>query len=152
MFSSSSACRLPAACIVNPTTAQEVATAVKILTKYESKFAVRSGGHNYIPGFASTNESGVLISLSLLNDVTLSDDKRTVQAGAGARWNDVYAPLTANGLTAVGAREGFVGVGGLILGGKIILFSVSFIYLVWTLTIFFCQVDWVTSLRRTASP
>jgi FAD/FMN-containing dehydrogenase len=88
------------------------------LAKHETKFAVRSGGRNYIPGFASVNESGVLVSLSQLDSITLSEDQTAIQVGSGARWQAVYEALAPNGLMAMGAREGFVGVGGLILGGK----------------------------------
>ncbi|OTA64849.1 FAD-binding domain-containing protein [Hypoxylon sp. EC38] len=119
----SAACRLPAACIVNPKDAQEVSTAIKILSETETKFAVRSGGHNYIPGFASVNESGVLISLSNLNSTVLSDDKKTANIGPGNRWQDVYEALVPQGLTVVGGRVGPVGVGGLVLGGGLSYFA-----------------------------
>ncbi|KAI3329235.1 FAD-binding domain-containing protein [Xylariaceae sp. AK1471] len=123
---SSAACRLPAACIVNPGNAQEVAMAVEILSKHETKFAVRSGGHNYIPGFASVNESGVLVSLSQLDSITLSEDQKAIEVGSGARWQAVYEALAPKGLMAIGAREGFVGVGGLILGGGLSYFSSAY--------------------------
>ncbi|OTA93645.1 hypothetical protein M434DRAFT_385437 [Hypoxylon sp. CO27-5] len=111
------------ACIINPKDAQEVSTAIKILSETETKFAVRSGGHNYIPGFASVNESGVLISLSNLNSTLLSDDKKTANIGPGNRWQDVYEALVPQGLTVVGGRVGLVGVGGLVLGGGLSYFA-----------------------------
>ncbi|KAI1431618.1 FAD-binding domain-containing protein [Xylaria sp. CBS 124048] len=122
----SAACKLPAACIVNPGTAQEVAEVMKILTKYETQFAVRSGGHNYNPGFASINESGVLISLSELDTLTLADNEKSIKVGSGTLWQDVYELLVPNWLVAIGARVGNVGVGGLVLGGGLSYFSSAY--------------------------
>ncbi|KAI1143327.1 FAD-binding domain-containing protein [Hypoxylon sp. FL0543] len=119
----SAACRLPAACIVNPRDAQEVSTVIRILSQTETKFAVRSGGHNYIPGFASVDEGGVLISLSSLNSTVLSEDKKTGKVGPANRWQSVYEALIPQGLTVVGGRVGPVGVGGLMLGGGLSYFA-----------------------------
>ncbi|KAI1383499.1 FAD-binding domain-containing protein [Hypoxylon trugodes] len=119
----SAACRLPAACIVSPRTAEEVSTAIKILSQTGTKFAVRSGGHNYIPGFASVDEDGVLISLSGLNTTVLSADRKTAKVGPGNRWQAVYEALVPEGLVVVGGRVGPVGVGGLTLGGGLSYFA-----------------------------
>lgn len=108
---------------MNPRSADEVATALKILVKHQTKFAIRSGGHNYIPGFASINETGVLISLSELNSILPSNDKETVHVGPGNRWDAVYKALAPQGLTVIGGRVGPVGVGGLILGGNRVFFK-----------------------------
>ncbi|KAI1451613.1 FAD-binding domain-containing protein [Annulohypoxylon moriforme] len=119
----SAACRLPAACIVNPKNAQEVSTVIKILSQTQTKFAIRSGGHNYIPGFGSVNNTGVLVSLSNLNTTVLSADKKTAKVGPGNRWEAVYEALVPQGVTAVGGRVGPVGVGGLMLGGGLSYFA-----------------------------
>ncbi|XXG94942.1 Cytochrome c oxidase copper chaperone [Hypoxylon texense] len=119
----SAACRLPAACIVNPKNAQEVSTVVKILSQSGTKFAIRSGGHNYIPGFASIDEEGILVSLEALNSTVLSGDKTTAKIGPGNRWQDVYEALVPEGLIVVGGRVGPVGVGGLMLGGGLSYFA-----------------------------
>ncbi|KAI0391988.1 hypothetical protein F5Y17DRAFT_382399 [Xylariaceae sp. FL0594] len=119
----STLCRLPAACIVQPKSADEVATALRVLIEGHTKFAIRSGGHNYVPGFASINETGALISLSALKSIDLSEDKKTVRVGPGNKWIEVYKALTPQGLTVVGGRVGPVGVGGLILGGGVNYFS-----------------------------
>ena len=65
-------------------------------------FAVQSGGHTSNPGFSSTK--GVHISLSKLNEVTLSPDGSTVRAGFGNRWLDVYKKLEGTGRNVVGGR------------------------------------------------
>lgn len=120
---------LPAAehkpsCIVRPKDAHDVSVAVKTLksaydqaTRPSIRFAVRSGGHSPEAGFASI-DGGVLIETSLLNEVTLSRDRKTVVVGVGARWHDVSSKLDELGLAIVGGRNSNVGVGGLILGGK----------------------------------
>ncbi|KAI2619334.1 FAD-binding domain-containing protein [Hypoxylon sp. NC1633] len=119
----SAACRLPAACIVNPKNAQDVSTVMNILSRTGTKFAVRSGGHNYIPGFASIDQDGVLVSLAMLNSTVLSSDKKTAKIGPGSRWEAVYDTLVPEGLTVVGGRVGPVGVGGLMLGGGLSYFA-----------------------------
>ena len=119
---------LPAAehkpsCIVRPKDVYEVSVAVKTLkaaydqaTGPSIRFAVRSGGHSPEAGFASI-DGGVLIETSLLNEVTLSKDKKSVVVGVGARWHDVSSKLDDLGLAIVGGRNSHVGVGGLVLGG-----------------------------------
>ncbi|KAI4867549.1 FAD-binding domain-containing protein [Hypoxylon rubiginosum] len=119
----SAACRLPAACIVNPKNSQEVSTVVKLLVESGTKFAIRSGGHNYIPGFGSIDEEGILVSLEALNSTVLSGDKKTAKIGPGNRWQDVYDVLVPEGLIVVGGRVGPVGVGGLMLGGGLSYFA-----------------------------
>ncbi|KAI2473662.1 FAD-binding domain-containing protein [Annulohypoxylon bovei var. microspora] len=119
----SAACRLPAACIVNPKSAQEVSTVIKILSQTGTKFAIRSGGHNYLPGFGSVNETGVLVSLSSLNTTVLSTDKKSAKIGPGNKWQAVYESLVPQGVTVVGGRVGPVGVGGLMLGGGLSYFA-----------------------------
>jgi FAD/FMN-containing dehydrogenase len=100
-----------------------LALALKIITTLGSSFAVRSGGHNPNPGFASVDETGVLLDLSPLNQISLSSDKTTALVGTGARWIDVYTTLETEHLTVVGGRVSEVGVGGLILGGGMSHFS-----------------------------
>ncbi|KAH9998889.1 FAD-binding domain-containing protein [Xylariaceae sp. FL0662B] len=121
----SAACRLPAACIVNPKTTREVSAVMRILSERGTVFAVRSGGHNYIPGFASIDGAGVLVSLSGLNSTQLSDDKKTAKIGPGNRWQAVYEALIPEGLMVPGGRVGPVGVGGYMLGGGISYFSTA---------------------------
>ncbi|KAI1075698.1 FAD-binding domain-containing protein [Whalleya microplaca] len=119
----SAACRLPAACIVNPKTAQDVSTVIKILSERGTKFSVRSGGHSYNPGFASIDGTGVLVSLSSLNSTELSKDKKTAKIGPGNKWQAVYEALVPEGLVVPGGRVGPIGVGGFMLGGGVSYFS-----------------------------
>ncbi|KAF2404902.1 FAD-binding domain-containing protein [Trichodelitschia bisporula] len=117
------------ACFVVPASAADVATAVRILTGGGERddadgvpFAVRSGGHTPIPGWASL-QGGVTIDLSDLKQVDPSPDRKTVAVGPGNRWADVYSKLDAVGLGVSGGRVATVGVGGLVTGGGISFFS-----------------------------
>ncbi|CRG92076.1 Bifunctional solanapyrone synthase [Talaromyces islandicus] len=115
----STGCWEPAACFVSPETTLQTALLLAIIKVTGSKFSIRSHGHLPNPGFASIDDSGVLIDLRKLSDVSVSDDKSIVSAGAGSTWGDVYDAVDPLGLYAVGTRYLGVGVGGSILGGGI---------------------------------
>ncbi|TVY34568.1 Bifunctional solanapyrone synthase [Lachnellula occidentalis] len=137
-------CEVVPACVVQPRDAQQLSIAVKILKREfdereEGKtdknrsdknnpaglFAFRGGGHSPMPGAASVR-GGVLIDLSLLREVTPSEDGASVVIGAGAKWMDVSKVLDERGLAVVGGRNSAVGVGGLALGGGLSFFSPRF--------------------------
>jgi FAD/FMN-containing dehydrogenase len=105
-------------CIIQPTSAADVAKALNVICTHHAKFAVRSGGHSPNPGWSSISGDGILIDMSVLSDVTVSADASVVSVGPGAYWGDVSAATAASGVTAIGARAPYVGVGGLLLGGK----------------------------------
>lgn len=108
---------LKPACILTPTTTDEVAQIVQVLLTNNETFAVKSGGHNPNNYFASV-DGGPLISTKLLNEVSLDNVTETVRVGPGNRWDDISGALDGTGYTAVGGRIGNVGVGGYLLGGK----------------------------------
>ena len=112
-------CWLEARCIVTPSTPYEVGLLLKIITFTQAKFAVRSGGHNPNPTWASIGHDGLLMDLNQLNALKLSQDKKLVSIGPGNRWSNVYEYLNASGIFVAGARVPEVGVGGQILGGKL---------------------------------
>ena len=131
-------CEVIPACVVRPRDVQQLCTAVTILKreydkrgkqadegKAEGLFAIRSGGHSPVSGAASIN-GGVVIDLGLFREVTPSDDGSSVAIGAGAKWMDVSKVLDEKGLAVVGGRNSAVGVGGLTLGGKLLLFASVF--------------------------
>jgi FAD/FMN-containing dehydrogenase len=86
------------------------------------KFAVKSGGHAAYAG-ASNIEDGLTINLAKINEVIVSEDKKSTSVGAGNVWFDVYTKLQPMGLTVIGGRVSAIGVGGLTLGGGISFFS-----------------------------
>jgi hypothetical protein len=122
------------ACVVQPCNAAEVSTAIRIIKhEYDARhnepstfsgdcsakglFAIRSGGHSHVAGAANL-EGGIVIDMSLLNEVTPSVDGTSVVIGMGARWGHVFNMLEKRGLAVVGGRASDVGVGGFTLGGK----------------------------------
>ncbi|KAH7332620.1 hypothetical protein B0J17DRAFT_678315 [Rhizoctonia solani] len=107
---------LAPACIFVPESPFDVSAAVKVLVENGCVFGVRGGGHTANPGWAGT-DSGVLISLSKLNTIEVSEDQETVIVGAGNRWGDVYAKTSEYGITVAGGRVSSVGVSGFLLGG-----------------------------------
>ncbi|KAF2875657.1 hypothetical protein BDV95DRAFT_279578 [Massariosphaeria phaeospora] len=113
--------RLLAACFIRPQSTLDVAAVIKIAAYTKSKFAVRSGGHNPNAGFASVDETGVLIDLQDMNALSVDEDA-ILKAGPGNRWGKIYEFLDAKGLGAQGGRNGDVGVAGYLLGGGMSFF------------------------------
>lgn len=112
-------------CVVEPRSAEDVSSAVFVLSLLSSrtaftdacKFAIRSGGHTPWSGSANI-EGGVTIDMKFVNQVDVSPDQMVTSVGPGNRWVDVYLKLDAIGLTIPGGRVADVGVGGLTLGGE----------------------------------
>ncbi|KAM0525765.1 hypothetical protein ACHAPE_000476 [Trichoderma viride] len=117
--------------VVSPTSAEDVAKTVHLLGNAEDqdgkpvRLAIRSGGHAVDAGAANV-DGGVTIDLSRLNSIEVSEDRKTVSIGPGAKWEQVYDKLDAIGLSVAGCRSAPVGVGGLTLGGGISYFSPRF--------------------------
>ncbi len=110
------------ACHFTPKSALDVSLAVLTSRATRCKFAVKSGGHAAYAG-ASNIASGLTINLAKINEIVVSDDKKSASVGAGNVWFDVYTHLQPMGLTAIGGRVSAIGVGGLTLGGGISFFS-----------------------------
>ena len=104
-------------CIFIPASREDVSLAVKTLAKNGCKFAVRGGGHTPQADSGANIVDGTTIDLSAMNSVQISDDKKTVAIGGGARWIDAYEYLDQRGLSTTGGRIADVGVGGLTTGG-----------------------------------
>ncbi|KAL3423770.1 FAD binding domain-containing protein [Phlyctema vagabunda] len=113
------------ACRIDVSSAEDIATTIKVANLTECPFAVKSGGHAAFPG-GSSIENGILINLANLNTVSLSADRTTASLGPGNKWYDVYKTLDPLGVSVIGGREAGVGVGGLTLGGGISYFSGRF--------------------------
>lgn len=95
-------CRMP----------EDVAQVLVSATEAGLHVALRSGGHCFA-GRSST--TGVVIDMSGMNQVSVSDGAVTV--GAGARLGDVYDTLAAHGRTIAAGCGPTVGIAGLTLGG-----------------------------------
>ncbi|KAF9776360.1 hypothetical protein IL306_005479 [Fusarium sp. DS 682] len=111
------------ACILQPTSAHDISSTLKIISKHKDcKFSVKSHGHAPAAGFANS-DSGVTIDMTSLSSVSLNKKSTIVSVGAGAKWLDVYRHLDKSGVQVAGGRNGNVGVGGLLLGGGISHFT-----------------------------
>jgi FAD/FMN-containing dehydrogenase len=91
---------------------EDVAQALAFARQEGLHVALRSGGHCFA-GRSST--TGVVIDLSGMNEVSVSDG--TVTLGAGARLADVYDALAAHDRTIAAGCGPTVGIAGLTLGG-----------------------------------
>ncbi|KAK9368427.1 hypothetical protein V1509DRAFT_91133 [Lipomyces kononenkoae] len=131
-------CEVIPACVVRPRDVQQLCAAVTVIKREYDKrqkqpgeemaqglFAIRSGGHSPVPGAASI-KGGAVIDLSLLCEVSPSEDGSSVVIGAGAKWADVSKVLDGKGIAVVGARNSAVGVGGSTLGGGLSFFTPRF--------------------------
>ncbi|KAH6991301.1 hypothetical protein BKA56DRAFT_610845 [Ilyonectria sp. MPI-CAGE-AT-0026] len=107
---------LKPSCILYPSTADEVASILTILSDNDEHFAVKSGGHNPNDYFSSI-AGGPLLSTKKLDQIILDPKTGRVRVGPGNRWDDVASELDGTGWTVVGGRIGNVGVGGYMVGG-----------------------------------
>lgn len=94
------------ACIVQPTSAEDVAVVVKVLNKYPTvRFATRSGGHDPNVGHA-TVQDGVQIVMTDLAGATYDAEKDLAYVKPGGEWNNVISDLAPSGVAVVGGRLG----------------------------------------------
>jgi FAD/FMN-containing dehydrogenase len=93
-------------------TTEDVAETITFARRVGAEIAARSGGHCFA-GRSSTR--GLLIDLSEMRSVTVTDGLATVEAGA--LLGDVYERLDSHGLTIAAGACPSVGIAGLTLGG-----------------------------------
>jgi FAD/FMN-containing dehydrogenase len=103
--------------IVLPSTFSDIPIIVAYATSQSPpiEIAVKSGGTHCAPWASS--DGGLVIDLARLNNVVVSEDKRSVLVQGGALWGDVYKETQKFGVDVVGAHFWFVGVAGYLLGG-----------------------------------
>jgi FAD/FMN-containing dehydrogenase len=106
------------AAIVQPKSTKDVVSAVNFARNNSLVLSVRGGGHH---GAAfGTNDDGIVIDLSLIDSVEITDEtKHHVRIGGGAKWGDTASILHQHGLALSSGDTKSVGVGGLTLGGGI---------------------------------
>jgi FAD/FMN-containing dehydrogenase len=94
---------------------EDVALAVGFARDHGLLLAVRGGGHN--GAGLGTCDDGVVIDLSLLKDIEVDPQARTVRAGGGCTWGEVDRATNEHGLATPSGIISTTGVGGLTLGG-----------------------------------
>ncbi|KAI8940307.1 hypothetical protein NX059_004003 [Plenodomus lindquistii] len=108
-------------CFFRPKNSEEVSRAVVASSSAHCNFAVKSGGHASFE--SSTIQDGLVVDLADLNEVVVSQDKKSAFIGPGGRWHEVYPRLQEYNVSVPGGRQFGVGVGGFTLGGGISFLS-----------------------------
>jgi FAD/FMN-containing dehydrogenase len=103
------------ALIARCASADDATKAVKFAREHDLAIAIRGGAHNGA-GLGSVDD-GVVIDLSLLRDVKVDPEARTVRVGGGCTWAEVDAATNEHGLATPSGIISTTGVGGLTLGG-----------------------------------
>jgi FAD/FMN-containing dehydrogenase len=103
------------ALVAQPTSARDVAAAVRFAADAGLLLSVKGGGHN-IAGTAIA-EGGLTLDMSRMRDVTVDPATRLAHVGPGCLLRDVDRATQEHGLAAVLGFVSETGVAGLTLGG-----------------------------------
>jgi FAD/FMN-containing dehydrogenase len=101
--------------IVRARSVDDVRKTIRIAAKQNALLAVRCGGHS-LPGH-STCDDGIVLDLSLINEVAVDADACVVEVGGGALLGDLDAAGARAGLVTPAGVVSHTGVAGLTLGG-----------------------------------
>jgi FAD/FMN-containing dehydrogenase len=105
------------AVIARPSSAEEVATAVRFAREHDLEITVRSGGHS-AAGLGGAN-GGLLVDMSAMRGVEADPRARTARANGGALLGELDVAAQAHGLVCPTGVIGHTGVAGLTLGGGV---------------------------------
>ena len=94
---------------------EDVARAIAFARAHDLPLAVRGGGHN--GAGLGTVDDGVVVDLSLLREIAVDPQARTVRVGGGCTWGEVDLATGEHGLATPSGIISTTGVGGLTLGG-----------------------------------
>src|SRR5438094_1574737 len=103
--------------IARPSSAGEVATAVRFARDHDLEITVRSGGHS-AAGFGGAN-GGLLVDMSAMRGVEADPRTRIARANGGALLGELDVAAQAHGLVCPIGVVGHTGVAGLTLGGGV---------------------------------
>src|SRR5258708_6597236 len=105
------------AVIARPSSAEEVATAVRVAREHGLEITGRSGGHA-AAGLGGAN-GGLLVDMSGMRGVEADPRTRTGRANGGALLGELDVAAQAHGLVCPVGVVGHTGVAGLTLGGGV---------------------------------
>ncbi|MCH0565915.1 MULTISPECIES: FAD-binding oxidoreductase [unclassified Streptomyces] len=103
------------ALVVRPTSARDVAAAVRFAADHGLLLSVKGGGHN-IAGTALA-DGGLTLDMSRMREVTVDPSRRLAHVGPGCLLQDVDRATQEHGLATVLGFVSETGVAGLTLGG-----------------------------------
>ena len=103
--------------VVPCTSASDVAAVIQVARDHHLDLSVRGGAHS-APGFG-TNDGGLVVDLSPMQDVDVDPGAGTVRAGGGCTWKVFNDGTHVHGLATTGGIIGSTGIAGLTLGGGI---------------------------------
>ncbi|KAJ7785052.1 hypothetical protein DFH07DRAFT_1054503 [Mycena maculata] len=102
--------------VLQPAVAQDITKLFNLLAgQQQLLFAIKGGGHIAPPGFSST--TGLLVDMTLFQQVNYNAETQTVDIGPGRLWQDVYKILPLDRTVAGASSCPGVGVAGFNLGG-----------------------------------
>lgn len=101
--------------IALPSDEPGVAAAIAIARERGLRVTAQATGHG--AGSLRSLDGTMLVNTSHLTEVAIDAEARRVRVGAGVRWRDVTAPLSAVGLAALHGSSPDVGIVGYSLGG-----------------------------------
>ncbi|KAJ7497947.1 glucooligosaccharide oxidase [Mycena galericulata] len=100
------------AAVAYPTTAQEVAAAVKAGAVQNMEVVARSGGHSYIANGLGGNNGSLVVDLSNMKAITVRSSNNTALIETGNRLGDIALALNAAGRALPHGTCSYVGIGG----------------------------------------
>jgi FAD/FMN-containing dehydrogenase len=103
------------ALIARCATLGDVSRTIAFARNHDLLVAIRGGGHN--GAGLGTCDGGVVVDLSLLKEIQVDPEARTVRVGGGCTWGEVDAATGEHGLATPSGIISTTGVGGLTLGG-----------------------------------
>jgi FAD/FMN-containing dehydrogenase len=103
------------ALVLQPTSAEDVAAAIRFAREHRLLLSIKGGGHNI--GGTSMAPRGLTLDMSRMRQVAVDPVARIAQVGPGCLLRDVDRATQQHGLATVLGFVSEVGVAGLTLGG-----------------------------------